>query len=71
MYIPQSFTANNVCCINDIVNNVGNFISYNQFCDKFGKIIPYFQYISLIDDIPAMWRYKLKQQKVNSTICNI
>ena len=45
MYIPQFSLKTMYGFLNDIVNNVGGFISHDQFCYKYGKIIPYFQYI--------------------------
>ena len=45
MYIFQTLTENDVCFINDIINNADGFIFHDQFCDKYGKILPYFQYI--------------------------
>ena len=53
MYISQ-LLPKTLFFINTIVNNTGGFIYHDQFCDKYGKILPYFQYIPLIAAIPIM-----------------
>ena len=55
-YYSPSLTETIVCFIPDFVNSVSGFISSDQFCDKYGKIIPHFQYISLIDASLAVYR---------------
>ena len=42
--------------INDIINEHGNFISYQTLIDRFGKFISEYDYLSLKHAIPVKWK---------------
>ena len=56
-YVYQpSLIKNNVLLINEFVDKHGKFKDYNQFCEQYGRLLTHFQYISIVDAIPARWR---------------
>ena len=57
--------------INNLIDNKGYFIKYNEFCEKFGSLTSQFQYMSLIDAIPKEWKQLLKKQTINTSICSV
>ncbi len=56
--------------IDDVVNENGTFLDYREICNKFGKILTHFQYMSLIDAIPKEWRKMLKNHTLSHEVCN-
>ncbi|MCP3901139.1 MAG: hypothetical protein GY707_15650, partial [Desulfobacteraceae bacterium] len=56
--------------IGDVVNENGTFLDYREICNKFGKILTHFQYMSLIDAIPKEWRKMLKNHTLSHEVRN-
>jgi len=70
MLLPN-MVANNIYLINQIVDNSGKVLSYDTLCRQYGNVISHFDFMSLIDAIPAQWRKILKQQSFHVNVCNI
>ena len=49
-----------ICYIQDIIDRQGNFLKYADVIDRFGQCLKQFEYMSIIDAIPAHWRKALK-----------
>ena len=62
---------NNILSIHNLLTDNGTFISYDIFCEKYGKQMTQFEYMSLIDAIPNDWKKTLKSQTVRLTTCNV
>ena len=61
----------NIYLIDQIVDASGKFLTYNVFVTKYGLVLSNFEYMALIDAIPAKWRKTLKLQYFQISICSI
>ena len=58
----KPFYEKGLLYINDIVENNGEFITYEKLVRKYGKYISYYEYLCLKHSIPLKWGRLLKQQ---------
>ena len=70
VHIPV-LEKNNVLMIDNLVDEKGSFLSYEIFCQKYGRLINQFQHMSIIDAIPRKWRQMLKQQIFSPAVCSV
>ena len=70
VFLPEMISRD-IYLIHQLMDNHGKFLTYENFCTKYGNIIPNFAYIALIDAIPVKWRQNLRQQNCQDNICNI
>ena len=69
--IEPSLISNEIILIYNFVDKQGKFLDYNQFCQKYGRLLTHFHYISIIDAIPVHWRKMLKTQVFHTNVCSI
>ena len=51
----------NILRIEDLLQNDGNFLSFNQFSEKFHLETPFTLYFGLINSIPTKWKLAMKR----------
>ena len=54
----------------DIIQD-GGFMSYQQFCDRWGTCLTWLQYYSIIDTLPILWKQIIQLQDVVMDMCAI
>ena len=47
-------------CLNDLINTEGKIYKYNELINRYNTNIRHFEYIKIIDAIPAEWRRKIQ-----------
>ena len=57
-----------VVFINDLMDNSGDFLSFSQFCVKYGHCIDHLQYNQLMSAIPMKWK-RVLQNKDRLFVC--
>ena len=62
---------NEVLLINQLLDNEGNFLNYENFCATYGGIVKHYDYISMIHAIPDNWKKMIHAQKIPSDICKL
>ena len=68
--LKEKMVKENIILINHLVNNGGKFLSYNEFCQKYGNLISNYNYMSMIDAIPIQWKNILTTQNIPDNVCN-
>ena len=55
-----------VVFVKDLFDSDGKCLKYAEIINRYGKCISHFDYIKLIDAIPAQWRKLRKQEYINT-----
>lgn len=51
--------------ISDIINENGEFLTYDEFCIKFGNCINWLNYMQIIDATPDLWKNMMTTNSIN------
>lgn len=65
----QSFLDNNVVFVNDVLNENGEFHTYESFVSMYGDFCLKLHYLQLISAIPATWKTTLLQSNTDLCVC--
>ena len=57
---------NNIIRVEDILDNNGNFLSFNHLSEQYQLKIPFTLYFGLISSIPSQWKSEIVKQKISS-----
>ena len=61
---------NNITHVEDLLDNNGNFLSFNQFSEQYQPKTPFTLYFGLISSIPTQWKSEIVKQKMYSQTSN-
>ena len=61
---------NNITRVKDLLDNNGNFLSFNQFSEQYQLKTPFTVYFGLISSIPTQWKSEIVKQKIYSQTLN-
>ena len=61
---------NNITRVEDLLDNNGNFLSFNQFSEQYQLKTPFTLYFGLISSIPTQWKSEIVKQKIYSQASN-
>ena len=61
---------NNITRVEDLLDNNGNFLSFNQFSEQYQLKTPFTLYFGLISSIPTQWKSEIVKQKIYSQTSN-
>ena len=57
---------NNIIHVEDLLDNNGNFLSFNHFSKQYQLKTPVTLYFGLISSIPSQWKSEIVKQKISS-----
>ena len=57
----KSWLEKNILRVEDLLDNNGNFLSFNLFSEKFHLKTPFTIYFGLINSVPAPWKLAIKK----------
>ena len=66
----DSAVQKGVMYLYDIIQD-GGLMSYQQFCDRWGRCLTWLQYYSVIDTLPILWKQIIQSQNVIMDTCAI
>jgi hypothetical protein len=61
---------NNIIRVEDLLDNNGNFLSFNQFSEQFQLTTPFTLYFGLIRSIPTQWKSEILKKPFSSQTSN-
>ena len=67
----RQMIESNVLLINQLLDNEGKFLNYENFCTRYGGIVKHYDYISMIHAIPDKWKKLIRAQTIPSDICKL
>lgn len=67
-FLWKHFQSKGIIFINDLLDNAGNFLSYEQFNKKYGQLCDSYNFNQLLSTVPLNWRRKLKNSSNNQQV---
>ena len=69
-FFYKSWFENNITRVEDLIDNNGNFLSFNQFSEQYQLKIPFILCFGLLSSIPTQWKSEIVKQKTSLQTSN-